>query len=238
MAGVLGRIVTGRPEPPSKHRPDLDPRLEAVCLKVLSKEVADRYSSMRQFAGALADCLRAAPQPAGTGTAHGAPVPVPWFGRKPLWLGLAGGVVGAATVLAGAVLWILTASGTVRVELNDPRAAVEVQVDGQRVERAGLDEPLWLRAGTHHLLVTGSTVESVSESFSLARGDNRVLTVKLVRRMDTTAGPTSAAPPADPGRGATGQDRRRDDDRDDDAREREHHSKKSGTKHDDDDDDR
>ena len=40
---VVGQILTQAPLPPSTHRPDLDPRLEAICLKAMAKKVGDRY---------------------------------------------------------------------------------------------------------------------------------------------------------------------------------------------------
>jgi serine/threonine protein kinase len=40
---VLAQILTQPPEPPSAHRPDLDPRLEVICLKALAKQPQDRY---------------------------------------------------------------------------------------------------------------------------------------------------------------------------------------------------
>jgi hypothetical protein len=195
VAEVLGQIVTRPPEPPSKHRPDLDPRLEAICLKALHKHVADRYASMRDFAAALADYLRGDSRPAGVQFAPGSAVPTPavsrgargpiaWFRRKPLRLVLA--VVGAAAIvlLAGVVLWISTSTGTIQIQLDDPRAHVDVQVDGESIDSAGLDEPLRLRPGKHHLLVTGRKIQTVSESFTVARGDNPVLRVKLVSTAD------------------------------------------------------
>ena len=39
---VLAQILYTPASPPSKHRPDLDPRLEAVCLKAMAKTVEDR----------------------------------------------------------------------------------------------------------------------------------------------------------------------------------------------------
>ncbi|MBI3866358.1 MAG: protein kinase [Planctomycetia bacterium] len=50
---VLGMIAIKEPEPPSRRRPEIDPRLEAICLKAMSKNIADRYASMREFAAAL-----------------------------------------------------------------------------------------------------------------------------------------------------------------------------------------
>jgi formylglycine-generating enzyme required for sulfatase activity len=50
---VLGQVIYMPPEPPSKFRPDLDPGLEAVCLKALAKKPEDRFASMTAFAEAL-----------------------------------------------------------------------------------------------------------------------------------------------------------------------------------------
>ena len=36
---VVGQILTQEPLPPSTHRPDLDPRLEAICLKAMAKKI-------------------------------------------------------------------------------------------------------------------------------------------------------------------------------------------------------
>src|SRR5260370_29485147 len=100
-----GRIVTQPPLPPSQYRPDLDPGLEAVCLKALSKKVAGRYASMRDLGAALADCLRCNPPPAlpridqvlvaAPPAAVRGPRPAARVGRKGLWLLLAAGAVAA-----------------------------------------------------------------------------------------------------------------------------------------------
>src|SRR5262249_42790444 len=44
--------------PPSAFRPDLDPRLEAVCVKCLAREPAERFAAMKEVAAALAGFLR------------------------------------------------------------------------------------------------------------------------------------------------------------------------------------
>ncbi len=46
------------PHPPSVVRPGTDPRLDALCLRALAKNPADRYPSAKEFADALADYLR------------------------------------------------------------------------------------------------------------------------------------------------------------------------------------
>lgn len=55
---VLSQILTAETEPPSKHRPDLDRRLEAICLKAMAKRPEDRYATMADFAAALAEFLK------------------------------------------------------------------------------------------------------------------------------------------------------------------------------------
>jgi hypothetical protein len=190
MVEVLGQIVNRQPEPPSKYRPDLDLRLEAVCLKALNKKVGDRYASMRDLGAALTDCLRCDPRPAAipfgpvlAAPGQGVPAPTPWLGRKLLWW-LLGGVGAAAIVLASMVLWSSSSMGTIRIDLDGPRADVEVQLDGEPLQSAGVDQPFRLRPGKHHLLVTGKTIQPISTSFTVAPGDNPVLRVQLALRPD------------------------------------------------------
>jgi serine/threonine protein kinase len=54
IAAVLGQVLTQEPPPPSQFRPDLDPRLEAVCLKMMAKDIFDRHQSMADVASDLA----------------------------------------------------------------------------------------------------------------------------------------------------------------------------------------
>jgi formylglycine-generating enzyme required for sulfatase activity/serine/threonine protein kinase len=50
---ILAQLFRNVPEPLRQRKADIDPRLEAVCLKVLAKNPADRYGSMADFARAL-----------------------------------------------------------------------------------------------------------------------------------------------------------------------------------------
>jgi WD40 repeat protein len=75
---MISRVLLEEPPPPSRFRPDLDPALEAICLKAMAKKVEDRYASMAAFAGALQSYLR--------GTAPAAespPAPVPASATAP-----------------------------------------------------------------------------------------------------------------------------------------------------------
>jgi hypothetical protein len=206
MSDVLVRIISQQPEPPSKARPDLDPRLEAICLKALSKEVADRYGSMQALGAALADYLRGhSPQhavpldrglkvPAGSPDG-GARPPTPWLSRRSLWLLLAATTGAAAAVL---VVYLLfrqpPAMGTIRIELDGPRAEVELQVDGERIDNAAATEPLRLHPGKHQLLITGQKVQTVNTTFTVASGDNPVLRVLLVPGTDGPGDPVRPPP--------------------------------------------
>jgi serine/threonine protein kinase len=58
-AKVLGMVVMARPPRPSKLNPSLDPGLEAICLKAMSKQPGHRQASMTEFARELRDWLRA-----------------------------------------------------------------------------------------------------------------------------------------------------------------------------------
>jgi serine/threonine protein kinase len=47
-----------QPRPPSEVNRDIDPRLDAICLKSLEKDPKDRYPNGKAFASALADYLQ------------------------------------------------------------------------------------------------------------------------------------------------------------------------------------
>ena len=56
---VVAQILTQPPQRPSAHRADLDPRLEAICLKALAKNPKERYVSMAAMAADLSEFLHA-----------------------------------------------------------------------------------------------------------------------------------------------------------------------------------
>jgi serine/threonine protein kinase len=57
-AFVLGQILFVEPPRPSTIRSDLDPQLEAICLKAIAKSLDRRYATMGELAMALGDYLR------------------------------------------------------------------------------------------------------------------------------------------------------------------------------------
>jgi hypothetical protein len=58
LFAVLAQLRTESVPPPSRHRPDLDPGLEAVCMKALAREPAGRYATMAELAEALDTWLK------------------------------------------------------------------------------------------------------------------------------------------------------------------------------------
>jgi hypothetical protein len=59
-AALFEQILHESPRPPSQQRPGLPAALDAICLRALAKEPADRFADMTEMAGALADFLLSA----------------------------------------------------------------------------------------------------------------------------------------------------------------------------------
>src|SRR5262249_16745040 len=68
------RILNTSPTPPTTLRPDLDPRIEAICLKMLAKRGQDRYATMGDLIEALTEYLHP--------TEVEVPVPGWWMARR------------------------------------------------------------------------------------------------------------------------------------------------------------
>jgi serine/threonine protein kinase len=58
IAAVIGQIVTADPPDIDEFRPGVDPRLQAICQKMMAKSTGDRYQSMNEVVDALSDVLR------------------------------------------------------------------------------------------------------------------------------------------------------------------------------------
>jgi predicted Ser/Thr protein kinase len=198
LTAVLVQVLTQAPVPPSKHRPDLDAGLEAICLKAMAKKIEERHASMSEFAQALADYLRS-PDGGGPGSKPALkpaaanvsadlgpvePPAAPAVVRRRLGPGAWITAAGAAALVAvlGIALLMRTEYGTVRIELSDPQAKVEVQVDGTVIDVAGLDRPVRFQVGERHLHVSGEGYETKSERFTVRRGENPALKVALIRK--------------------------------------------------------
>jgi hypothetical protein len=81
--------------------------------------------------------------------------------------------------VGGIVIFVSTKHGTIKIELSDPTAQVEITVDGDTVSVDGLDEPLKLKVGPHDLTITGANFETVTRTFTVKKGNNPLLRVEL-----------------------------------------------------------
>jgi type VI secretion system protein ImpC len=61
---TLAQVLLDDPAPPSQHRPDLDPGLEAVVLRAMARRPEDRFLDARAFTDALRRWEEGAPAPA------------------------------------------------------------------------------------------------------------------------------------------------------------------------------
>ncbi|MDA1252829.1 MAG: DUF1080 domain-containing protein, partial [Planctomycetota bacterium] len=58
LMSILRQIATVEPTPPAELREDTPPKLEAICLKMMAKQIEDRYQSMGQVAADLTEFLK------------------------------------------------------------------------------------------------------------------------------------------------------------------------------------
>jgi len=56
---IMAQVVKGQAKPPSQLRPDVDLRLDAICLKMMHREADLRFGSMEEVVAALTKFLRA-----------------------------------------------------------------------------------------------------------------------------------------------------------------------------------
>jgi formylglycine-generating enzyme required for sulfatase activity len=228
MSMVFVQAMTVPPEPPSKLRTDLDPKLEAVCLKALAKKPAERFPSMAEFAEALGDYLGEASDPGDapalprqpverTLTAPFAPGSAPpavpsteadrpigpsggGGARPPLRVAIA---AAAALLLLAVVVYVQTNKGMVKIVVHDPAAVVKV--DGAVIRVENLGEPITLRAGDHLLEVQRKDFEGEFKKLTIRRGEVEVLHVAYTPRPPEVAradGEKAPVGPATAGRSA------------------------------------
>jgi tetratricopeptide (TPR) repeat protein len=65
---VMNQILNHSPAPPSRHRTGIDTRLDAICMKAMSRRIEDRYQTMDELNQAITAFLR---QPSSSGWTSG-----------------------------------------------------------------------------------------------------------------------------------------------------------------------
>ncbi|MCI0465275.1 MAG: PEGA domain-containing protein [Gemmataceae bacterium] len=166
VGGILHQILNEKPRPPHELRADLDPQLEAVCLKAMAFDAADRYATMAEFAEALDRFAFVANQDLPsfiTETDHEAHFaqstiappttpgpPTPW-GKRILVGGL---VVVLLSVLGGLgyLVWLVLQPGPppVTITIQSEPSGATILIDGTKQERL-TEAKLSLRPGTYQV---------------------------------------------------------------------------------------
>jgi formylglycine-generating enzyme required for sulfatase activity len=217
---IMGALLKAAPlPPPSQSRPEVDPELEAICLKAMAREAADRYGSMSEFAEALRAWLKRTTGRESAELRPGSPLaesklsetdppkappreePQP-SGRRLVagrWRLMALSVLGLLMLL-GIVIYVVTDKGTVEITVKDPNAVVRIDGSTIRIEKVGEPIKLTLRTGSHELEVTRDDLIVKTHRFSVTRGGHESLRVEYVppnvARKPDPAEPPEPKPPS------------------------------------------
>lgn len=128
---VAMKQVSEPPPVPSSINPAVSPALDAVVLKALAKDPADRYASAAEMLAALDQAVA---NPTAASTQEWAAVPEEEGSRRWWWIA----AILAAVLLAGGLAWALTRSDTVSVPrvtgLSETAATLRLQNAGFEVE--------------------------------------------------------------------------------------------------------
>lgn len=153
VLSIIGQIAHKEPKPLAELRSDLDPRLAAVCNRMMAKDPAERFEDMAAVASALNSFLtesktNAAPDNQSQWEINQAAAALesvvaseqrkprqaaarkkgnPSDGKSPIkrWI-LIGGTLGLLALLAGVVIFFQNDDGTVRIEITDPKIRVTI----------------------------------------------------------------------------------------------------------------
>jgi serine/threonine protein kinase len=182
LLSVIHKITSQAPPAPSSIRVDISPELERICLKAIEKRIEDRFTSMAEFAQALAEVhglpTRLAGQtlnidqnhdqlaslPASSSARSPERSPAPAAAPRPTssaGKGRSRGPIGKVILAAGfgsLVLWlgtvffIPTKKGTIRVEIDDPSIRVLLNSKGITITESDGAEPIEVSAAEQQKL--------------------------------------------------------------------------------------
>ena len=167
----------------------LDPRRKAEYDAGLRQQPAQRTSEAERARPlrALADRARAKLRMTSGSTSAAPARQTAGPSSLPFWTATRGRIAFLLVTLAfvffasaALVLRIDAGHGSARIAISDPRAKVQVTMDGDLIEVEALDEPLQLKPGEHKLVVRGPNHETVRQSFDVKQGEDTVLNVELI----------------------------------------------------------
>ena len=168
LLSVISQIEKDRPDPPSLRRANLERRLEAICLKAMAKDAADRYPSAGEMAAALGRYLQAKPEPAAARPRR----------RRSIYIAAA---VVAVLLAVGTLVYLRGGEGVLVLEVNQPD--VSVAIDGKPIQIETPDEEIPVKAGRHRLKVSKEGFYSHRQPFAVRRGEKVVLVATLRKQV-------------------------------------------------------
>ena len=143
---IPSEVLLDPPPPPSRFCPDLDPKLESICLKAMAKKASDRYASMSDLAGALQDYLRVSKSAAEQDEVLTSPSQTtkrpsvgwvkPTLGRT--WIALGTGSL-LVLLLCGWVLYLISNRPNQTIAADPPSAPVQPTIDNPSGSKSDKD---------------------------------------------------------------------------------------------------
>ena len=158
-------------------RDDIPTELADIVSRMMAKDPNERYQTPAELAEALASfALLAEPKPEHVPQTQ--TQPSRWLPRLfPLAMVV---TLFIAAIVAGAIYYIQTDHGVVRVEVTDP--TLEVIIDGQTIKMSdGNNKPTEIRTGDKLVVrQLGSDFQFETESFQIRRGDEIAFKVEYL----------------------------------------------------------
>jgi tRNA A-37 threonylcarbamoyl transferase component Bud32 len=176
----LDSLAHDEAESPDAVRKEIPTKLAAVVMKMLAKRPGDRYQSAAEVAEALKPFLPAAEAAAEQAPPQTQTAPRRWKPSLPALTAVA--ALFFAALFAGAVYYVQTDHGLIRVEVTDP--SLMVTLKGQTITMTDGDATqLTVRPGEQTLIVRkdDADFEFETESFQIRRGDRIAFKVELVK---------------------------------------------------------
>jgi serine/threonine protein kinase len=167
LASVLGQILSKTPTRPIRLRPDLDPRIDTLCMKMLAKNPADRFASLSGVADQIAAIVRKT-------TTETVPKRPSRKGRT--WAAVAAAALFA--LLAAVIIYLRAGKAVLTIEVRDPDIQVALRGKTVIVTEPGKSKVI-VNPGLNELTITHNGLTFKSAAFTLERGNNEAVKVSL-----------------------------------------------------------